>query len=370
MRINNNIMAMNTHRQYAMNNDKLASSTERMSSGYRINSAGDDAAGLAISEKMRAQIRGLEMASKNSEDAISLVQTAEGALQETQSILQRMRELAVQSASDTNEDGVDRVALQAEYKQLIDEIDDIASDTSFNNMNLLDGTFGLSTAINTTTSSLDDVTGVASIVLSGTAAGTYTFTDDTTDLTISDGTTTVTITGGSPGDGAQTLEIAEFGITIELSSGYVQGTGTGALDGATIVVESSGATAQIQTGANKDQNMELSIDAMDAFTLGISGSNVSTATNAEDALSIVDTAINTVSTQRAELGAYQNRLEHKINNLDTSAENLTAAESRIRDVDMAQEMTTYTQTSILVQAATSMLAQANAAPQNVLSLLQ
>ncbi len=367
MRINNNIMALNTHRQYALNNDKLASSTKKMSSGYAINTAGDDAAGLAISEKMRAQIRGLDMASKNSEDAISLVQTAEGALQESESILQRMRELSVQSASDTNEDTVDRVALQAEFSQLISEINDIAEDTSFNNMNLLDGTFGASTAIDTATSTLDDKAGVANISISGTASGTYTFIDDGADLEISDGTTTVTITGGSPVDGAQTIEVEEFGITIELSSGFANG--ADALSG-TVEVVSSGSDAQIQTGANQGQNMTISIDAMDSTTLGVSGLNIGTASNAESAIGAVDTAINTVSKQRAELGAIQNRLEHKINNLNTTSENLTAAESRIRDVDMAQEMTTYTQSSILVQAATSMLAQANSAPQNVLSLLQ
>ena len=367
MRINNNIMAMNTHRQYAMNNDKLASSTEKMSSGYRINSAGDDAAGLAISEKMRAQIRGLEMASKNSEDAISLVQTAEGALEESESILQRMRELAVQSSSDTNEDTVDRAALQAEFSQLIEEINDIASDTSFNNMSLLDGTFGATTVFDAASSDVDEVPGVASIVCSGTAAGTYSITDDGTDLTISDGTTSVTIAGGTLAAGAQTVEFEEFGITIELTSGF----SAASLNGTSLVVASSGASgAQIQTGANYDQTMEISIDAMDATSLGVNALSVATASNAETAISAVNTAINTVSTQRAQLGAYQNRLEHKINNLDTTAENLTAAESRIRDVDMAQEMTTYTQTSILVQAATSMLAQANAAPQNVLSLLQ
>jgi flagellin len=142
MRINNNIMAMNTHRQYAINNDNLAKATEKLSSGYRINSAADDAAGLAISEKMRAQIRGLDMASKNSEDAISLVQTAEGALEETESILQRMRELAVQSASDTNEETVDRAALDAEYQQLMEEIDDIATKTAFNKRTLIDGSVG------------------------------------------------------------------------------------------------------------------------------------------------------------------------------------------------------------------------------------
>jgi flagellin len=317
---------------------------------------------------MRAQIRGLKMASKNSEDAISLVQTAEGALTETQSILQRMRELAVQSASATNEDSVDRVALQAEFAQLIEEIDDIATDTKFNDMALLDGTFGGGTAIDSdpASSTIFAEPGIAGVSISGTAAATYSFEDDGTDLTVSDGTTTVTIAGGTMAAGAQTLEIKEFGITITLGSGF-QAEG---LDGVDLVVTSSGTEANIQTGANAGQTMSLTIGAMDAATLGVNGLSVASASNASSAITAVNDAINLVSAQRARLGAYQNRLEHKINNLDTSSENLQAAESRIRDIDMAAEMTNYTQNSILVQAATSMLAQANAAPQNVLKLLQ
>jgi flagellin len=270
MRINNNIMALNTYRQYTINNQNVATSTEKLSSGYRINRAGDDAAGLAISEKMRAQIRGLNMASKNSQDAISLVQTAEGALQETHAILQRMRELATQSASDTNET-VDRAALDAEFQALIDEIDDIADKTSFNNKPLLDGTF---------------------------------------------------------------------------------------------------TAALIQTGANTGDTLSLGIGNMNSTTLLIDTTDVTTQATASAAIDLVNDAIDLVSTQRANLGAIQNRLSHKINNLDTSAENLQAAESRIRDVDMAKEMTALTKNNILVQASTSMLAQANAAPQSVLKLLQ
>ncbi|HWR19711.1 MAG TPA: flagellin [Clostridia bacterium] len=271
MRIANNAAALNTHRQYSINNNSVASSTEKLSSGYRINRAGDDAAGLAISEKMRAQIKGLNMASKNSQDAISLVQTAEGALTETHAILQRMRELSVQAASDTNDDGVDRAALNTEFNQLIDEIDNIASTTKFNGKELLDGTF-------------------------------------------------------------------------------------------------SGAV--IQTGADNGETLTLSIGDMQASALTVDSLVITTQTDAAAAIDTVNTAINAVSTQRATLGAYQNRLQHKINNLDTSAENLQAAESRIRDLDMAKEMTTYTKNSILVQASTAMLAQANAAPQGVLQLLQ
>lgn len=365
MRINNNIMAMNTHRQYAINNDNMAKATEKLSSGYRINNAGDDAAGLAISEKMRAQIRGLDMASKNSEDAISLVQTAEGALTETQAILQRMRELAVQSASDTNEDTVDRVALQAEYAQLTTEIDDIADDTKFNDMSLLTGGFGVS--VNDTASTVYDEVGVASVTATGSALETYTFADDGTDLTVSssDGTS-VTIAGGTLSAGAQTVSISQYGISIELTDGFT----AAGLDGRNIVM-GAGSGGQIQTGANQNQVMDIAIGNMTsgAAGLNVAGSSVGSRADAQDAITTVNSAINEVSAERAKLGAMQNRLEHKINNLDTSSENLSSAESRIRDVDMAAEMTQYTQTSILVQAATSMLAQANSAPQSVLKLL-
>ena len=272
MRINNNIMALNTHNFYTGNNARVAKSAEKLSSGYRVNRAGDDAAGLAISEKMRGQIRGLNMAQKNSQDAVSLVQTAEGALQESHAILQRMRELAVQARSDTNDNTVDRDALDKEFQALMLEIDDTAKKTTFNGMGVIDGSFQTN------------------------------------------------------------------GITI-------------------------------QTGANYGDELTINISAMDADTIGISGTNVASGGSARDAISAVNAAINKISTQRAALGALQNRLEHKINNLATSAENLQAAESRIRDVDMAKEMTNFTKNNILVQASTSMLAQANANPQSVLQLL-
>lgn len=273
MRINNNIMALNTHNSYTQNNARVSKSAEKLSSGFRVNRAGDDAAGLAISEKMRGQIRGLNMAAKNSQDAVSLVQTAEGALQETHAMLQRMRELSVQAASDTNEQTVDRAALDAEFQQLMQEIDDTADKTTFNEQKLIDGTF------------------------------------ETTDFTV-------------------------------------------------------------QTGANMGDELKINISAMKTSTIGLSGASIATRTNASAAISACSKATNIVSTQRAKLGALQNRLNHKINNLTTSAENLQAAESRIRDLDMAKEMTEFTKNNILSQAATAMLAQANSSPQNVLSLLR
>lgn len=274
MRINHNISALNTYRQLSINQTLGNKSLEKLSSGLRINRAGDDAAGLAISEKMRGQIRGLDMASKNAQDAISLIQTAEGALNETHSILQRMRELAVQAANDTNNDN-DRLELQKEVEQLIQEIDRIAGNIEFNTKKLLDGS-----------------------------------------LTAS-------------GSGALTFQI----------------------------------------GANEGQNIELEINAMTASGLGVSGLDISSQSGADKAITTIQSAIDKVSSERAKLGAYQNRLEHTINNLGTASENLTAAESRIRDVDMAKEMMEFTKMNILQQAATAMLAQANMQPQMVLQLL-
>ncbi|GIP21755.1 flagellin Hag [Paenibacillus sp. J22TS3] len=275
MIINHNIAAMNTHRQLAVNTGNTNKSIEKLSSGLRINRAGDDAAGLAISEKMRGQIRGLDMASKNAQDGISLIQTAEGALNETHSILQRMRELAVQSANDTNTT-TDRGALQKEVDELAKEITRISTDTEFNTKKLLNGT-------------------------------------------------------------------------------------------------ASGVTFQI--GANMGQNISLSIGSMDATTLAVNGTtssgiDISSQTAADAAISVINAAIETVSGERAKLGANQNRLEHTINNLNTSSENLSAAESRIRDVDMAKEMMNQTKNNILAQAAQAMLAQANQQPQGVLQLLR
>ncbi len=371
MRINNNVMAMNTHRQYSMNNTSMAKATAKLSSGYKINRAGDDAAGLAISEKMRAQIRGLQMASKNSEDAISLVQTAEGALTETHSILQRMNELATQSASDTNET-IDRNALQAEFTALSSEIDDIANKTAFNGKLLLNGTFGSTTTVDAGSDIAVGTQGVSNISFEGFAAGAHSIVFTTGGAgqpytaTLDGG---VAVNGLSNADGSGSITI-DFGsgqkVTIELAATAAEDGFTG--DSLDFTV--SAGSAKIQTGTNAGDTLSLSIGNMDATTLGVAGVSIDTQANASSAITTVQTAINTVSTQRANLGAIQNRLEHKINNLDTSAENLQAAESRIRDIDMAAEMTQYTQTSILVQAATSMLAQANAAPQNVLKLLQ
>lgn len=270
MRIQHNIAALNAHRNLGINNDAASKNLEKLSSGYKINRAGDDAAGLAISEKMRGQISGLNMATKNAQDGVSLIQTAEGALNETHSILQRMRELAVQSANDTNVDA-DRDAIQKEINELTSEVTRIATDTEFNTQKLLNDEFS---------------------------------------------------------------------------------------------------SKVFHIGANEDQKITLSISSMGATGLSINSVDVSSQTTAEDAITTINNAISAVSTQRSKLGAVQNRLEHTINNLGATAENLTAAESRIRDTDMAKEMMAFTKNNILTQAAQSMLAQANQQPQGVLQLLQ
>ena len=277
MIINHNMNAMNAHRNMGVNNNNAAKAMEKLSSGLRINRAGDDAAGLAISEKMRGQIRGLDQASRNAQDGISLIQTAEGALNETTNILQRMRELSVQAANDTNAT-TDRQAIKTELVALQDEISRIADTTKFNGKNLINAA-------------------------------------------------------------------------------------------------ASKASLNIQVGANSGEMITIQLENMRATAVGVTTDLVTnvgsgSATDANKLTSAIDKALVNVSTQRAKFGAIQNRLEHTIKNVDNTSENLQAAESRIRDVDMAKEMMNYSKNNILNQAAQSMLAQANQQPQNVLNLLR
>lgn len=475
MRINTNIPAINSLNSLNGASNSVSKSMGKLSSGLRVSSASDDAAGLAISEKMRAQIRGTDMAAKNSQDAISLVQTAEGALTETQAILQKMRELAVQSSSDTNED-IDRDALQAEFEQLQSEIDDIASTTKFNNRTLLDGTYaGAKINTNSTVFSSGELTASTVKISGATEAGTYediqytaaalSGTADAVEATSGGAATDVTITASDTtaagtytitNNGADDFSVALDGVTLDAKDVVFDGTGTtdtlsfngvtlniasgvdqADLDGTTVivaaakleanftpaaggtpvalsgtfgkdgsvtlenaegesagitftsdaasalhglttastnslVVDATGGQLTIQTGANQNETLAITIDAMDTDSLKVekSACKINTLADAQAAITTVDTAIKSVSTQRASLGAYQNRLDHKINNLETTSENLTAADSRIRDADMAKEMVEYTKNNILVQASQAMLAQANQAPQGVLQLLQ
>ncbi len=373
---------MNTHRQLGIGAAQSSKSTERLSSGFRINKAGDDAAGLAISEKMRAQIRGLGQASRNAQDGISLLQTAEGALNETHDILQRMRELAVQGSNDTNE-AVDREAIQEELNALKTEITRIGTSTQFNGKALLDGTLGSNVTLGT---DLTVDNGINSVKTQGTAADTYTLTvannAGDTDITIENSSgISQTITAiADPGAGqSANISFDAFGITLEVNSGLNAGVASTTLE--TITVVASGIDLQIGSNNAAEQRLTINVDDMKATALGIGGSgdepawsvddiDVSNAANARESIDVIEQAIVEVSDQRSKLGAFQNRLDHSIKNLDTSAENLQAAESRIRDVDMAAEMMEFTKNNILQQAAQAMLAQANQAPQGVLQLLR
>lgn len=304
MIINHNIAALNTHRQMGSAQSAQMDSMEKLSSGLRINSAKDDAAGLTISEKMRGQIRGLEQASTNAQDGISLIQTAEGTLNETQDILQRMRELAVQSANDTNTD-TDRNEIQKEVTELASEITRIGNDTAFNTKDLLNGEFKATFQIGANEGqnlsiSISDMRSDSLLV------GT-TYTADATDG--------ATIDYGSDGAGSATWKTA----TTESAPGAGDATVAGYYD---------------DTDTDK-----LVIAAESKFTAdakGVAGIDVSSQKTANTAITTINDAIEKVSSERSKLGASQNRLEHTINNLNTSSENLTAAESRIRDVDYAE----------------------------------
>ena len=522
MRINHNISALNAWRSLDQVNSSMGKTLEKLSSGLRINRAGDDAAGLAISEKMRGQIKGLDMAVKNAQDAISLIQTAEGALTETHSILQRMRELAVQAATDTNTN-VDRNQIQAEIDQLREEIDRIARTTEFNTMKLLDGKIesfrpeadvkvvtggnfdlqattdlkGLELAnisgltitggesANVTVMNLGNITvklldattsaaGTIAFIMGGSTIAQYKITDFENDSTesisttigdlkfefnisdIATGTTNVSLqinsinvsleaskTVSDVQEGSYVVEVGQFvdegtspldvrvnyfneeGLAtspvVDFSSGkaFVLGTISGEITATTTnkfsvtidqnvskalaftwdtsvydinsfggaqpmeeVIDSGVVRAEerwyddtsliFQIGANEGQNMVAGLDDMRAAALGLTNDSlkVTDQNSAERTVMVIDAAIHKVSSARAKIGAVQNRLEHTISNLGVASENLTAAESRIRDADMAKEIMEFTKQQILLQSANAMLAQSNMIPQNVLQLLR
>ncbi|MCI1693966.1 flagellar hook-associated protein FlgL [Aneurinibacillus aneurinilyticus] len=384
MIINHNLLAQNSHRQLGINTANQAKSTEKLSSGLRINRAGDDAAGLAISEKMRGQIRGLDQASRNSQDGISMIQTAEGALNETHSILQRMRELAVQSSNDTNTES-DRKELQKEVNQLASEIDRIANTTEFNTQKLLDGSkVGLSAAekgsVKVQNNSKADVKVTLTNADAINKSGTITITrvndeNDKTQFVVSDPANT----GFTLDKDDQTAAgILGTGDTVTIAGLTDMGVGesvTISFEAAKVAQTDASKSISMQIGANSGQNLLVGIDDMRATALGVRDSSgnaidITSAGKASTAITTIDKAIEKVSAERSKLGAFQNRLEHTINNLNTSSENLTAAESRIRDTDMAKTVMENTKNGILAQAAQAMLAQANQNPQQVLQLLR
>jgi flagellin len=381
MRINHNVAALNTYSRLAQATGAQAKSLEKLSSGLRITRAGDDAAGLAISEKMRAQIKGLDQSSRNAQDGISMIQTAEGALNETHSMLQRMRELAVQSNNDTNNTN-DRQAIQKEVDALNNEVNRIANKTTFNTKNLLDGSLGVraKTSAGTTVGVALAGAGVT-VSLNGVAASSaISVTSDSANkaVTIKIGTTTQTISvgAGSVVSAIKAGTVMDFDkVGVKLEFGGIGNLKGGAFDG---TMNASSASASFQIGANASTTLDITISDMQASALGktavggVSAVNkVNVITKSFDAnLATIDQAIKDVSDQRGQLGAWQNRLEHTISNLTVSSENLTAAESRVRDVDMAKEMMEFTKNNILNQASTAMLAQANQQPQGVLQLLR
>lgn len=482
MVVRTNTMATNAYRSLSCNQGSVAKSLEKLSSGFRINRAGDDAAGLAISEKMKAQIKGLEQASANSQDGISLIQTAEGATQEIHSMLNRMVELATKSANGTIQDNVDREAIQKEIDDLNSEISRIAQSTNFNGINLLDGSLSSGTVnAKLTTAAGATVSGAQTAAVAFT--GTYTMDAAHTAVNLSfkdagGNTVTLAATGITAGDSADALtklkaadgaayekltaaydikadatahtitftakkagadglvqansgaaatapgniagatsganakstitlggamaagdkvtiggktytmaaatnadkgEFADFAALkaqAEASGEYTVAAAAG-IDGAgdTIVItatKAGGAGLSLQVGdTNADYNhVSVSVDDLSATGLGLSGIDVSSQAAAGNSIQTIKDAINKVSTNRANLGSLQNRLEYTINNLDTTVENMSAANSRIRDTDMAKEMMNYTKMNILTQSAQAMLAQANQQPQAILQLLQ
>ncbi len=422
MRIQHNIAALNSYRQLGSNNTSVSKNLEKLSSGYRINRAGDDAAGLAISEKMRAQITGLETASKNANDGISLVQTAEGALTEVHSMLNRMVELATQSANGTYQDNVDRENLTKEVDSLKSEINRISEGTNFNGINLLDGSLGKTTGKPHTMMGTGSTFGTVAVV--NKASGASIAVDNPTTVGVNEeqqvgikasgDTITVTVTnmsdgsskttvidlkdvttrtnGANAGDtlGSTFLKAGETA-TIDLTSvglGKIDISGTDATgaqasdladglkdiagkgEAPTGTTVGTGLALQIGDTGDDFNNLTVSVGSMSAKSLGLDSVDVSTQSGAKNAIKTIKNAINTVSSTRGDLGALQNRLEHTINNLGVTTENMSAAESRIRDVDMAKEMMNYTKNNILVQSSQAMLAQANQLPQGVLQLLK
>ena len=397
MMINTNVAALNAQRNLSITGEKMGKTLEKLSSGLRINRAADDAAGLAISEKMRAQTRGMQQGQRNAQDGVSMLQTAEGALNETHNILQRVRELAVQ-AGNTTLSTSDRQAIGEEMVALRSEVDNITTRTRFNGQTLLNGS--LSVSVNAGASDLDTdtyanggaTTSVTSIDV-GNAKGsaTYTVADATggdLSLTYDNGaglvqteTTTLTAMGANA---SQTVNFSSLGVSFTLThdanaASHTAANIAAALDG-DVIVTSSNATASFRVGSEVGDDITLAFSDMRSSALGTSGSEldgliadndaVSTTAKADTLLQSVDAAIAQVSTFRAKLGARQNQIETAINSVGVSIENLSASESRIRDADIASLSSQMVSRQIMQQAGVSVLSQANTAPQSVLSLLK
>jgi flagellin len=404
MRINNNLAAANASRNLGETNGKIGKNVEKLSTGYRINRAGDDASGLVISNQLRAQTSGLRQAIRNGQDGVSVLQTAEGALDQVNTMLNRMRDLAVQAAN-TGTNGLSaRTAAQAEVTELGKEVDRISSTTKFGSLSLLDGNFGVSTPKMTgfvsNASSIVVASGsnTLTLTLSGTLSGvvtatltlgTYTSAASyatevsravraamlaSSTATIAAAASNISVTSQAATGTGATVSIELAGVTSGqfftaggTATAANAGTGFSAISSST----ASGSGGNFQVGANAGEVINLTLNATNSSTLGLTTITL-TGTDAQISATIaaLDSAISTVSTQRGSIGALQNRFESMISNLQVTTENLAASESRIRDTDMASEMVEFTKNQVLSQAGTAMLAQANQIPQGILSLIR
>lgn len=366
MRINTNVAAINTHRALTVTGDQLGKALGRLSTGFRINRAADDAAGLGIANQLRADTRALRQATRNAEQANSMLQIMESAAGKVQSILERMKELATQAASD-NVDANGRARIDEEFQALRQEIDRIVTTTKFQGQTLVDGSLGnyvdKDPAVN------DVFTVAATLNLSGTAQGTYTFAVNAggDEVTISDGNgneQTVAVAGNE-----QVISFRGFGVTVVMQDGQ----DVTDLDGLEFTVDGNNASFMVSSSGNYNGEDLVSMTAVDlkTQTLGLDQvTDLLTTANARDGLTFIDSAIDTVNSALGSIGALQNRLEFTLDNVRTAVENFAAAESTIRDVDFASEMSEFTKLQILQQAGIAMLSQANMAPQAVLSLLR
>ena len=379
MKINTNVASLNALRNLSTTQDAIGKSMQKLSSGFRINRAGDDAAGLGIANQLRTDVRANTQANRNAEQASSVLQIIDGATQSVQTILERMKELATQSASDSV-DANGRTRINQEFTDLRSEIGRIVDTTKFEGNKLLDGTFGNSVAV-AGSSVLTSGNTFNDVRVSGTGAGLYTLTNTAAGvLSLSNGT--VTQTAGAGSNGRQTVTFSSFGISVDTSTAYnaaataaVQG---GAAGGLTVSVApgAAGGSFMISSSGNYSAQDLISLSSIDLKTgstsgeLNLNGSALDTLANAQSALTNIDAAIAQVSTYSGKTGAAQNRVDYAMSNLKTTIQNFSAAESAIRDVDMAEEMSKFSKNQILSQAGTAMLAQANQLGQGVLTLFR
>ncbi|NJD20135.1 MAG: flagellin [Gemmatimonadetes bacterium] len=372
MRINTNVSALNTLRTLSGTGKEFAKSVGRLSSGFRINRAADDAAGLGIANKMRADLRSMRQASRNAEQAGSLLQVAEGGAQTISQIVDRMKELATQAASD-NVDSAGRTRINSEFAALRSEITRVVGTTKFQGSTLLNGTLGNAVDLAAAGTTLDAATGFGSAVATGAVSDTYTFTQTAGAVTLTNSTGSLTQVVTAVAGGAQDIVFDKFGITVSTHANFAIDAGDENLEG-DLVVAGSGTSflvsSSAQYAAGAADNVSLSSMDLTIATLGIAADSLATKAGAQTALASLDTAVGRISDVFANIGAAQNRIEYAQQATDAAVENISAAESVIRDVDMADEVTRMTKYQILQQAGTAMLAQANQAPQSVLSLLR